>query len=127
MSSDEEKKGKRRRDDDGDNDVEDDDDTTTPLASGADAAPNGDDGRDEDAPAKRKRKRKRKKKGVADGDGGADGGGGGGSDEGRLAKLGSMEHTVYVEGIPFDCSEDDVKQFFVDNGIDNVIQLRLPK
>jgi hypothetical protein len=38
-----------------------------------------------------------------------------------------MEHTVYVEGIPFDCGEDDVKHFFVDNGIDDVIQLRLPK
>ena len=70
----------------------------------------------------------RKKKGGAGGaEGGGDGGDGGGSEKDRIAKLGSMDHTVYVEGIPFDCSEDDVKQFFVDNGIDDVIQLRLPK
>mmetsp|Transcript_7677 Transcript_7677/g.11024 ORF Transcript_7677/g.11024 Transcript_7677/m.11024 type:complete len:316 (-) Transcript_7677:84-1031(-) len=42
-------------------------------------------------------------------------------------KLASLEHTVYVEGIPFDCTEDEVRDFFVSNGIDDILQLRLPR
>mmetsp|Transcript_19231 Transcript_19231/g.27724 ORF Transcript_19231/g.27724 Transcript_19231/m.27724 type:complete len:267 (+) Transcript_19231:25-825(+) len=42
-------------------------------------------------------------------------------------KLASLEHTIYVEGIPFDCQEDAVKQFFVDHGCSDVLQMRLPR
>jgi nucleolin len=38
----------------------------------------------------------------------------------------AVEHTVFVEGIPFDCTPDDLKNFFAQNGVDDVIQLRLP-
>jgi len=35
--------------------------------------------------------------------------------------------TVYVEGIPFNSSEDAVRCFFEQNGCKDVIELRLPK
>lgn len=64
---------------------------------------------------KRKRKRKRKKKDTSSSLSGDD-----------VNKLDSLEHTVYVEGIPFHCTEQDVKDFFVQNGIEDIIQMRLP-
>ena len=76
---------------------------------------------------KRKRKRKRKKKSIHDSEITDKAGGTAGS---PLAndqdKLNSLEHTVYVEGIPFTCTEDEVKEFFLSNGCEDVLQLRLP-
>ncbi|KAL3935913.1 MAG: hypothetical protein SGBAC_008659 [Bacillariaceae sp.] len=72
-----------------------------------------------DAP-KRKRKRKRKKKKTED------------EDEQEVDAVdeqhsqNSVECTVYVEGIPFDSSPDQVKEFFVSNGILDVKEMRLP-
>jgi RNA recognition motif-containing protein len=89
----------------------------------------GDAGEDADADndesGKRKRKRKRKKKtnaaaideNATTGDKAADP---------SIDKLNSNDHTVYLEGIPFVCTEDEVKQFFVSNGCEDVLQLRLP-
>ncbi len=37
-----------------------------------------------------------------------------------------VEHTIYVEGIPFDATPDQVKEFFSQGGIDDVVELRLP-
>lgn len=74
-----------------------------------------------DKPTKRKRKRKRKSKSASTETGDEKG-----SEESAI-KLASLDHTVYVEGIPFECTEDEVKEFFVSHGIDDVLQLRLPR
>ncbi len=71
---------------------------------------------------KPKRKRKRKRKATNE-----QGGGKEEADASREAKLASLDHTVYVEGIPFDCSEEDVKEFFSSHGCEDVIQMRLPR
>mmetsp|Transcript_378 Transcript_378/g.630 ORF Transcript_378/g.630 Transcript_378/m.630 type:complete len:310 (+) Transcript_378:62-991(+) len=79
---------------------------------------------------KRKRKRKRKKKSTSNNDSDdvdtTGGGTAGGSMTENQDKLNSLEHTVYVEGIPFTCTEDEVKEFFLSNGCEDVLQLRLP-
>ena len=82
---------------------------------------------DENTPSldSRRSAKERKKKGGSNAAG--DGSSGAAGAEDQHAKLTSMDHTVYVEGIPFDCSEDDVKQFFVSNGVEDVIQMRLSK
>ena len=90
-----------------------------------DAGEDADADADNDESGKRKRKRKRKKKtnaastddNATTGDKTADP---------SIDKLNSNEHTVYLEGIPFVCTEDEVKQFFVSNGCEDVLQLRLP-
>ncbi len=77
--------------------------------------------------SKRKRKRKRKKK---SGNTAESSESSNNTDKtecgGGLDKLNSLEHTVYVEGIPFVCTEDQVKDFFVSNGCEDVLQMRLP-
>mmetsp|Transcript_9486 Transcript_9486/g.11996 ORF Transcript_9486/g.11996 Transcript_9486/m.11996 type:complete len:345 (-) Transcript_9486:16-1050(-) len=85
---------------------------------------NDDEDEDEEGASKRKRKRKRKKKNPAnekDEEGGQDG------EMKTEEKINSIVYTVFVEGIPFDCTEDEVKGFFVDNGCDDVLQMRLPR
>lgn len=42
-------------------------------------------------------------------------------------KLTSNDYTVYVEGLPYDCKEESLKDFFAFHGCNDVIQLRLPK
>eukprot|EP00526_Cylindrotheca_closterium_P014620 CAMPEP_0113619600 /NCGR_PEP_ID=MMETSP0017_2-20120614/9955_1 /TAXON_ID=2856 /ORGANISM="Cylindrotheca closterium" /LENGTH=279 /DNA_ID=CAMNT_0000529183 /DNA_START=35 /DNA_END=871 /DNA_ORIENTATION=+ /assembly_acc=CAM_ASM_000147 len=70
---------------------------------------------------KRKRKRKRKKKKTEEEE-----------NEQEVDAVdeehsqNSVECTVYVEGIPFDASPDQVKEFFVSNGIEDVKEMRLP-
>lgn len=76
----------------------------------------------EEPVGKRKRKRKRKKKDAtttSDTQGNEE-------SKADVNKLDSLDHTVYVEGIPFNCSDQEVKDFFVQNGIDDIIQMRLP-
>ncbi|KAL7532285.1 hypothetical protein ACHAWF_004076 [Thalassiosira exigua] len=79
---------------------------------------------------KRKRKRSRKKKGGEDGaDGGEGGGELSGSAPGASAdanQLRSTEHTVFVEGLPFASTEEEVREFFARRGCGDVLQLRLP-
>lgn len=76
---------------------------------------------DDDAPAagKRKRKRKRKNKTVEEA-----------TDEitntPSTLLRDQVDHTVYVEGIPFEANADVVKEFFVSHGILDVLELRLP-
>lgn len=71
---------------------------------------------------KRKRKRKRKKKNAENDE----------EDEQDADAVdqehtqNSVECTVYVEGIPFDANHDQVKEFFVSNGIEDVKEMRLP-
>ena len=90
-----------------------------PLGTAGDA-----DDADGEATTKRKRKRKRKKKsGDASGPTETNNAA---SSEMTSDKLNSLDHTVYVEGIPFVCSEDEVKKFFVSNGCEDVLQMRLP-
>lgn len=76
----------------------------------------------EEVKPKRKRKRKRKSKqedpsGTSSQEG----------DDSKASKLSSLDLTVYVEGIPFDCSEEDVRNFFISNGCEDILQLRLPR
>lgn len=72
-----------------------------------------------EAGSKRRRKRKRKKK--KDDEKEDDN-----NEEAQPQHTDSVEHTVYVEGIPFDATPDQVKEFFESNGISNVMELRLP-
>lgn len=110
---------------DGARDAERDDEKEGGDKDGADKQQHEEEEQQQSSSAKRKRKRKRKKKDSA---GGSVGTGGGGSDvAGQEEKLTSMDHTVYVEGIPFDCSEDDVRAFFEENGCGDVLQMRLPR
>jgi nucleolin len=71
---------------------------------------------------KRKRKRKRKKKADEQEVGEKKEG----SETPVESSSNSVECTVYVEGIPFDCSPDQVKEFFQSNGIADILELRLP-
>lgn len=42
-----------------------------------------------------------------------------------MTKLSGQE--VFVTGLPFHCTEDDVKHFFIKGGCEDVIQMRLPR
>ena len=103
---------------------QDDSDEGTPIPQEAEKG----DSKEEEEPttSKRKRKRKRKKKAAAEvaarGEDDNEGG-----DLTKEQKMESLEHTVFVEGIPFDSSEESVKKFFNENGCPDVIQLRLPR
>ena len=109
-----EKRRKRSHDDEQEEPVVDDVDVVDDNNND-----NNDDNNDTDKP-KRKRKRKRKNKENEGGESKPE-------HDSTEAKLSSLHHTVYVEGIPFDCSEEEVKEFFVSNGCDGIIQLRLPR
>jgi len=75
---------------------------------------------------KRKRKRKRKKKSGGDANGSSDANSNTDlTSEDGSNKLQCLKHTVYVEGIPFEAKEDEVKNFFVENGCADVLQMRL--
>jgi hypothetical protein len=43
------------------------------------------------------------------------------------AKLSSLDLTVFVQGIPFDCSEEDGRPFFESNDCEDILKLRLPR
>lgn len=75
---------------------------------------------EEKSKRKRLRKRKKKPKNVISSDNGA-------VPESEQEKYQSVEYTVFVEGIPFDCSEGEVENFFAENGCNDVIQMRLPR
>jgi nucleolin len=76
---------------------------------------------DDDAPAAGKRKRKRKRKNKAAEEV---------TDEIKNTPStllrDQVDHTVYVEGIPFESNADQLKEFFVSHGIQDVLELRLP-
>lgn len=83
---------------------------------------------EEAAGSKRKRKRKRKKKSTEEGgdDITSTGTGDASKKSEEKNKLDSAEHTVFVEGIPFVATEDEVKEFFTSNGCSDILELRLP-
>ena len=121
---------KRERDDE-DSDEEVQEETPITQESEPSPAPVKMEGEEEEGTAeagtsKRKRKRKRKKKAAA-ASGGGDNTSSTGGDLTVEQKIESLDHTVFVEGIPFDCSEDEVKGFFSENGCPDVIQMRLPR
>ena len=77
---------------------------------------------DNNSKPKRKRKRKRKKATTE----------GATTDESTTKgqqeqQQDSVDRTVYVEGIPFDASEDDLRNFFSTNGVNDVLEMRLPR
>mmetsp|Transcript_94279 Transcript_94279/g.271662 ORF Transcript_94279/g.271662 Transcript_94279/m.271662 type:complete len:286 (+) Transcript_94279:59-916(+) len=73
---------------------------------------------------KRKRKRKRKSKAAeAEPLIEVDTKGRSGSDE---SSKDLVERTIYVEGIPFDATQEQVKEFFINEGITDIAELRLP-
>jgi nucleolin len=41
-------------------------------------------------------------------------------------KASQVERTVFVEGIPYVCSEHDVRKFFLDHGLPDIEDIRLP-
>jgi nucleolin len=80
-----------------------------------------------DAGGKRKRKRKRKKKAADPGDESKNNDDGPEAQENDGASKDMVEQTVYVEGMPFDATPDQVKEFFSSKGgIDDIVELRLP-
>jgi nucleolin len=87
-----------------------------------------------DETSKRRRKRKRKKKAAVDDE--EDDNAKGDDDaaekvhtnvDGDKKKATELDRTVFVEGIPFSCTQDDVKTFFVSNGVDDIEDIRLPR
>ena len=81
----------------------------------------GEKSEDAEAGGKRKRKRKRKKKSPEENSAVVEG-----EVEGQDSTQNMVQCTVYVEGIPFDATPDQVKEFFVTAGIEDVVELRLP-
>lgn len=78
-------------------------------------------GDNEQNASKRKRKRKRKKKTAEETEDDAV------EDQHEHDPSKDMvHHTVYVEGIPFDATPDEVKDFFVQGDVHDVVELRLP-
>lgn len=80
------------------------------------------DGDDNGEANKAKRKRKRKRKAKKDEEDNTSP-----PDDAEQQKMTSLDHTVYVEGIPFDCTEDDVKQWFVSHNCADILQMRLSR
>jgi nucleolin len=89
------------------------------------------DGEDE-TKGKRKRKRKRKAKQT---DTEAEAGDAVGEVDNTSAdvlgkvdmtKTNQVDRTVFVEGIPYVCSEQDVRDFFIGHGVEDIEDLRLP-
>lgn len=117
MSSDEETK-KRKFDDAEDEDAGE----KSGDLSEKDGKETNEPEQDGDKKTKRKRVRKRKKKSKS-----------AASEKNEKdttsheVKCQSLDYTIYVEGLPFECSEDEVKDFFVQNGCTDVIQMRLAR
>ena len=73
---------------------------------------------------KRKRKRNRKKKSTEDN---IEGDGANKTPDAELAaKLQSVDHTVFIEGLPFTSTEDEIRSFFAEHDCNDILQLRLP-
>jgi nucleolin len=105
-------------------DLSDEDEQTSDDPPAKEITEEGEGDDNELASGKRKRKRKRKKKDSAqdaDDEIVKDEVEEGGDDTRNM-----VEHTAYVEGIPFHATPDQVKEFFVKAGIDDVVELRLP-
>jgi nucleolin len=43
-----------------------------------------------------------------------------------MTKTNQVDRTVFVEGIPYVCSEQDVRDFFIGHGVEDIEDLRLP-
>lgn len=71
---------------------------------------------------KRKRKRNRKKKNDN-----ADNNTNDITDSEIAAKLSSVEHSVFIEGLSFTTSEEEIRNFFTEHGCNDILELRLPK
>lgn len=133
MTGERNEKGKHRKRD-ADEEVDDDGakvdnakDQTDEEENHEDADPDdGDDGTGGASKRRRKRKRKRKTSSKEDDDGNDNEEAGENMNDDNKDISYAVEHTVFVEGIPFDATPEDVKTFFIQNGIDDVIELRLP-
>jgi nucleolin len=101
-------------DDDADNDDDDDDDAQT----------------DEPTKGKRKRKRKRKTKSAEDEEKEKATGNNAGTSNSQpssdLLRETSVDRTVYIEGLPFEATPDQLKEFFGTHEITDVLEMRLP-
>jgi nucleolin len=85
----------------------------------------GNDEDDEEGEEKKKRKRKRNRKKKSDTTD-AENGNEPSSNEADAAKLSSVEHTVFIEGLPFTSTEEEIRGFFTNLGCNDILQLRLP-
>ena len=74
---------------------------------------------------KRKRKRNRKKKNDTATD--TNNISNDNTDSEIAAKLSSVDHTVFIEGLPFTSSEEEIRNFFTEHGCNDILELRLPK
>ncbi|KAL9181166.1 hypothetical protein ACHAXT_009971 [Thalassiosira profunda] len=92
-----------------------------PAGESSDAVKAEEDGEAKEG-KKRKRKRKRKQKAGAEDANNDDTP----PTDSDAAKLQSVEHTVFVEGLPFTSTESDVRAFFASHGCGDILQLRLP-
>lgn len=73
--------------------------------------------------SRRKRKRKRKKQEQSEEDKEKEGNGNVVEVDDKTAQV---DRTVFVEGIPYTCSDKDVREFFVSHGLENFEDVRLP-
>lgn len=87
---------------------------------------------EDETKGKRKRKRKRKAKQTdaatpaSDGTGEVDNTGADVLGKVDMTKTNQVDRTVFVEGIPYVCSEQDVRDFFIGHGVEDIEDLRLP-
>lgn len=97
------------------------------VDEGCGSKDNNDDDEGKDETTKRKRKRNRKKK--SSGDDGGENTGGSSADAASAKKqqlLSSVEHTVFIEGLPFTSTSEQVRHFFEVHGCKDIIDMRLP-
>jgi nucleolin len=109
-------------------------DETTPRDAAEEKEEIEDDaGEGDETKGKRKRKRKRKAK-QTDTEGAEAGEATGEVDNtsadvlGKvdMTKTNQVDRTVFVEGIPYVCAEQDVRDFFIGHGVEDIEELRLP-
>lgn len=103
-----------------------DDESPVPIVPSQDTTPTKQEDTEDNGQDKPKRKRKRKRKSKQT-EGGETAASGTGDEKLNSDKLTSLDLTAYVEGIPFDSTEEDVRDFFVSNGCEDILQLRLPR
>ena len=111
-------------DDDNDNDNDgsaNNDNKDAEATKEEEEAANNDNGEEGEEKKKRKRKRNRKKKTDT-----TDAENANNEPEADTAKLSSVEHTVFIEGLPFTSNENQIRAFFNDLGCNDILQLRLP-
>lgn len=120
--------GKKRSNSSDEDDVDVDVDTDIKETDKINAIDDAEVAVDDSSKPKRKRQRKRKKKSSSSKEEGADDASSSSVTD-ATKKSEDIISTVYVEGLPFDATNDEIRDFFETGGIpeSEIIEMRLPK